>query len=299
MRILIFGAGVIGSICAARLHEAGVDVTLLARGPRLADLQEHGVVLEDGKTGATTVTKVPLIGELEPGDRYDYILVVMRRNQVAGALPALAANSSPNVVFLGNRASGPDDLIASLGRERVLLGFAGSGGQRNGYVVRYLSTEGKPQSIYLGELSGEVTPRLHELGATLERAGFEPHYEARMDAWLRTHAAGGSTHALAGKPDLIRLGIDAAREILRAQIAAGIPVTPASISKSLRLPKPVMAGMVRRLARTDEAELGIAAHANAAKDGMGYLLGELRGLIARSGQPAPAFERLAELGFPC
>jgi 2-dehydropantoate 2-reductase len=31
MRILIYGAGVIGQICAARLHQAGHDVTVLAR----------------------------------------------------------------------------------------------------------------------------------------------------------------------------------------------------------------------------------------------------------------------------
>ena len=32
MRILFFGAGVLGSLYAARLHEAGTEVILVARG---------------------------------------------------------------------------------------------------------------------------------------------------------------------------------------------------------------------------------------------------------------------------
>jgi ketopantoate reductase len=42
-RLLVFGAGVIGSIYAARLAKRGADVTLLARGQRLADIREHGI----------------------------------------------------------------------------------------------------------------------------------------------------------------------------------------------------------------------------------------------------------------
>ena len=39
MRILVYNAGVQGSLYGARLHEAGHDVELLARGPRLADVR--------------------------------------------------------------------------------------------------------------------------------------------------------------------------------------------------------------------------------------------------------------------
>jgi 2-dehydropantoate 2-reductase len=39
MNILIYGVGVQGSLYGARSFEAGHDVTLLARGLRLADLR--------------------------------------------------------------------------------------------------------------------------------------------------------------------------------------------------------------------------------------------------------------------
>jgi len=52
MRILVYGAGVVGSQYAALLHRAGHDVSLLARGQRLADLREHGIVLQAVDTGS-------------------------------------------------------------------------------------------------------------------------------------------------------------------------------------------------------------------------------------------------------
>ena len=52
MRILVLGAGVIGSVYAGKLLQAGHEVVLLARGPRLVDLQTHGLILEDAESGA-------------------------------------------------------------------------------------------------------------------------------------------------------------------------------------------------------------------------------------------------------
>lgn len=44
MKILVFGAGPLGSLLAARLFQGGHEVVLLARGVRLEDLKKHGVV---------------------------------------------------------------------------------------------------------------------------------------------------------------------------------------------------------------------------------------------------------------
>ena len=58
MKILFYGAGVMGSLYAARLRESGQDVSVLARGQRLADIREYGIVLEDVSTGNRTTTRV-------------------------------------------------------------------------------------------------------------------------------------------------------------------------------------------------------------------------------------------------
>src|SRR3972149_1600909 len=99
MKILVYGAGVLGSVYAAHLQRAGHAVTLLARGQRYIDLQENGLALEDEITGRITISDINLINHLEPEDPYDWIMVVMRKNQVAEILPVLAANKTPNVLF--------------------------------------------------------------------------------------------------------------------------------------------------------------------------------------------------------
>ena len=45
MNILVYGAGVIGSVYAARLQQAGYTVTLLARGQRAVSLRMQGILL--------------------------------------------------------------------------------------------------------------------------------------------------------------------------------------------------------------------------------------------------------------
>ena len=44
---MVYGAGVIGTLDAARLQEGGHRVTVVARGVRLADIRSYGLVLED------------------------------------------------------------------------------------------------------------------------------------------------------------------------------------------------------------------------------------------------------------
>ena len=66
MRILIYGAGVQGSLYAARLQEAGYRVTVLARGERLATLRAQGIVLEEAMTGRRTQARVDVTASLKP-----------------------------------------------------------------------------------------------------------------------------------------------------------------------------------------------------------------------------------------
>ena len=140
MKILVYGAGPLGSLFAARLREGGNDVSILARGQRLADLREYGIVLKDVTTKQQTVTHVHVVERLMPDDAYDLVLVIMRKNNALNILPILAANKhTPNVLFLMNNGAGPGELVDALGRERVLIGFPNSAGYREGHVVHCLT----------------------------------------------------------------------------------------------------------------------------------------------------------------
>jgi 2-dehydropantoate 2-reductase len=92
MKILVYGAGVVGSVYAAQLHQGGHDVRVLARGRRLANIQEHGIVLDElGSSGRQTF-RVPPLEQLEPTEAYDLVMVLMQKGQVEAVLPVLAAN---------------------------------------------------------------------------------------------------------------------------------------------------------------------------------------------------------------
>ena len=102
MRILVFGAGVIGCNLARNLFRAGKDVTLLARGAWAEDIQKNGLRIKDKFSPRMSVTLIPVVTELKPEDQYDVIFVVMRYTQVGAIMDTLRANPAKNIVFVGN-----------------------------------------------------------------------------------------------------------------------------------------------------------------------------------------------------
>ena len=304
MKILVFGAGVLGSLYAARLQDAGHEVTILARGSRAGQIREHGIVLLDSTSGLQTSTLVNVIEVLEPGDEYDLALVVVRKNQLAEALPLLAANQRiPSFLFLVNNAAGPSALLQALGRERVLMGFPGAGGTRQGYLVEYAQAKGQPTII--GEPDGARTARIEQTAATLREAGFPVSICTNMDAWLKTHAAlvspianaiylaDGDNYRLSKTRDGVVLMVRAIREGLNVLKASGIPIIPAKYRYLNLLPEPVLVRMLQKGLATQRAELVLARHANAARDEMALLADEFKQLAMRSGVPTPSIDLLA------
>lgn len=303
MRSLIVGAGVIGSFNAARLRQAGQDVTLLARGQRLADLRQYGVVLEDFRTGRRTTTQVRLVDRLNPGDAYDLAIVIMRRNQIPGILPILAQNHRiPIVLFLGNNAAGTDDIVAALGRERVLIGMPNAGGARQGHIVRYLSWRWMP--VLFGELDDQKTPRTQAIVRMFRSAGLGARVIKNVDAYLKTHAAGlpilaggvylagGNVRQFAHNAEALKLYLQAYREALRALHAIGVPVRPVATRLAEWLPQPIVLFATRRLLDSRLADMGAQPHLDAAVDEMKEMADEMRVILRQAGLPSPASDIL-------
>jgi 2-dehydropantoate 2-reductase len=305
MKILFYGAGVLGSLYAARLQEAGQEVSILACGQRLADIREHGIVLEDGDTGQRTTTRIKAVEQLAPDDAYDLVVVLMRKNQVSAILPDLAANQhSPSVLFMGNNVIGPDEMVAALGRERILLGFPGAAGHREGHVVVTKVVSGRQQPSTFGELDGRTTPRLQKIVEAFKSAGFPVTISPNMDAWLKTHIAevgpaanaiylaGGDNYRLARTRDGLVLMVRAIREGYRVLQALGVPITPANHIIFKWIPEPILVALMRRLLNTKTAEIEIAGHANAARDEFKHLADEFKALARTMSVPTPAMDRL-------
>ncbi len=152
MRILIVGAGVIGSVYGAKLLERGHEVVVLARGERLIELEEHGLNLEDAERGHRTVLPVPVDDGVAAGDRYDLVLAPVRRDQLRGIVPVVRKLSDgADVLVFGNATGLCNELRASLGG-RVLFGFPAAGGTYDGKFVRYVLI--RQQKTMLGEPDG-------------------------------------------------------------------------------------------------------------------------------------------------
>jgi 2-dehydropantoate 2-reductase len=305
MKILFYGAGVLGSLYAARLQETGQQVSILARGQRLTGIQEYGLVLVDADSGQRTTTHVNVVEQLFPDDAYDLVVVLVRKNQLSTILPALAANRSiATILFMGNNAAGPDEMVRAVGRERVLLGFPGAGGYRAGHTITFKVVSGRQQPTTLGELDGRITPRLRQIVGIFKRAGFPVATSANMEAWLKTHAAeispvanaiyraGGDNYRLASDREGLVLVVRAIREGYRVLRALGVPVTPANHKIFDWIPEPILVALMRRLLSTRTAEIEIAGHANAARDEMQQIAGEFRALARTTPVQTPALDRL-------
>jgi 2-dehydropantoate 2-reductase len=257
MKLLVYGAGVTGSLFSARLHEAGHDeVSLLARGERLAALRRHGVQLAEGDSPAVRRVPVPAVGH--PAGGYDLTAVFVRAHQVDAVLETLAGLEG-DVLFALNWAAGPEPLGAAIGRGRVLLGFPAAAGTMDGDVVRYrpasFTTRRVPMPV--GEPDGRATPRLERIVRAFRTAGINARAEPQMDAWLKTHAAfevplgqaalaAGGPRALADDPDAVRAMI----RLIRQNLAAlPTPTVPRGFAALRTLPEGLLAAMLRRFLR--------------------------------------------------
>jgi 2-dehydropantoate 2-reductase len=257
MKLLVYGAGVTGSLFAAQLHEAGHDVSLLARGERLAALRRHGVQLAEEDSPAVRRVPVPVVEH--PAGGYDLIAVFVRAHQVDAVLESLAEVDG-DVLFLLNWAAGAEPLGAVLGHERVLLGFPTTGGTMDGDVVRHRARTLLSRLVVLpiGEPGGGRTPRLDRIVRALRTAGITTKVRPRMAAWLETHAAfevplgqavaaAGGPVALAGDPDAVR---DMLRQMRRNLAALPAPPVPRGFVALQTLPEGLLVAVVRRFLRS-------------------------------------------------
>lgn len=306
MKILVFGAGVIGSIFAGKLAIAGYDITVLARGKRFEELKNNGIVLINQKTKKVEQVNVNVINLLLPEDRYDYIIVAMQRTQVDDILPVLSENCSKNIVFVVNTAGGYDKWVAAVGKERFMSGFPSAGGERKDGQVYYFIGRGIQrafQTTTFGEYSGEKTERVDNLIKIFNQSKIPSVFCKDMDAWQKTHVALVTciANALYGfdcdnyklghtysAVKLMTRGIQEGRQVLRKN---GINPTPSKLFW-LDMPTFLLAFLFSVFMKSTLAEITMAKHCIAAKDEMIFLQQEFDELIIKSGIETPAINKL-------
>ncbi len=306
MRILIYGAGNMGCVYAARLAQSGQDITILARGNRYVALSDNGITLEDGVSGKRSSIPVAVVDRLDPADTYDLILVVLPKPSLGEVLPVLAENATQSVMFFGNNVAGPEPMVSALGPDRVLLGFPGAAAVPNNDAIRYVITSRGEQPTTIGELDGRRSERIQAIAGMFEEAGFPASLCRDMDAWLKTHAAkilptggalfyaGGQASQLATNDEAIRLMVRAILEGFEVLRANGVPITPSNHRVLLWLPEWLLVKIMKRMFSGETTAIKIG-HAEQARDELLILAGEFRELNASTRLPTPAMDRL--LGY--
>ena len=98
MRIVVIGAGALGSAIAAELANSGREVVLLARGERLRELRDHPISVDDGDQ--VVKTPVEVISSFASGDFIDLAICCVKMPDLAAGLKLVENNLSPAGVVL-------------------------------------------------------------------------------------------------------------------------------------------------------------------------------------------------------
>ena len=299
MKILVFGAGVLGCNLARNLFRAGKDVTLLARGKWAEEIRKNGLRIKDKFSLRVSVSRIPVVSELRPEDTYDVIFIVMCYTQLDSILDTLRANGTKNIVLVGNNVRARA-ISAALPEKNVLFAFALSAGHREADRVASIDLK----KITIGQLSdGHSNEQL--IGQIFSGTKYRVVYEPDMEDYLLCHAAfvipaafacyktDGDLKKLKGNTAYLNRMIDANIEGYRAIKNAGHQILPkddpdfegAAYRKTcLRFFKLMCATSLGKICASD--------HAMNAIDEMGALNWDLKQFFDETGAEYPAWKAL-------
>ena len=188
MRILIYGAGVIGSLYAALLAEAGYDTSIYARGKRLEVLKNNGLLYKKNQDLIKAETKI--LGEVSNDDIYDFVLLTVRENQLYEALTELKNNKSNTIVTMVNSLDSYKKWEDIVGTGRILPAFPGVGGSINEDGILDASlTPRIIQPTTFAEISGNETKRTKQFSKILRHAHIPYQKVMDMHMWQLCHLA--------------------------------------------------------------------------------------------------------------
>ncbi len=309
MKILVYGAGVIGSIFALKLKKGGNDITVLARGRRLEQLRDHGIIIKDVILNERYEEDIKTTEELKPDDYYDLALVIMQRQQVSEILPVLKRNHKiPTFIFMGNNVNGADEYLKFLDKSRVMLGFGGPGGYREDHFI--IAAYVRDYCIlYFGELDGLVSSRMENIRSVFKKSEINVEVPENMDAWLKSHAALISPLAMASyaaknknkkiedDDKLLTLSIKALRENLKALKEMGIKILPRKFRIMKLIPAFFLKRKLKNLIASEFGRVVLSGHANSAKSEMIKISEDFRNLVENVRTDMSANEYLYKNSF--
>jgi 2-dehydropantoate 2-reductase len=245
LKILVFGAGAIGSYIGGSLAHVGHHAVFLERPEVAASLRQNGIRIEGPAAGkGAAVITLPASACVYAGSLsealslgpFDVALYALKSFDTPSAIASFASASLPPILCLSNGVDNEPALAGAVGVEKVIAGAVTTA------VGRRAAGD-----VIVERLRGLGVTGGHPLSARLAAAMNEARLNARLypDAadmkWskmltnLLANASSAILNLPPGKifahPDLFRLEIEQLREALQVMKAMGIrpvnlPKTP-------------------------------------------------------------------------
>ncbi|MBH00254.1 MAG: 2-dehydropantoate 2-reductase [Solibacterales bacterium] len=205
MKFAIYGAGAIGGFLGARLHRAGVDISLIARGAHLEAIQTTGLHVRSKVVG-DSCSNIPATSDPADIGQVDAIVLAVKSHAITTIAPKLAPLLSPTTVvvttqngipwwyFHGTAGSLTDTHLESVDPGGVIAESIDAK-QVVGCLAYCSASIGDPGVIEhlegvrfpLGEPDGSRSDRIKHLANIFERAGLKApiRRNIRHDVWVK------------------------------------------------------------------------------------------------------------------
>ena len=172
MKIAVVGCGAMGSVYAALLGAAGHEVWAIDTWREHVEaIRRNGLRLE-GASGECTARVHATTDAAEAGV-CDLVIIATKVMHVEAAAQSTRSLLGPDtpVLSIQNGLGGPDAAARVLGRGRVMVGVVGGFGASIRAPGR--AHHNGCDLVRLGELAGQLTPRLEKVAEVWRSGGFE------------------------------------------------------------------------------------------------------------------------------
>ena len=249
MKIAIIGAGGVGSILGGRLAQAGVDVTLVARGPHLQAMRERGLTVEQAGE-AVTVDPIRVTDDPAEIGPVDAAIVAVKRYDLEDACRRIAGILKPGapLVPVQNGVTASEAARRAVGASHVVGGmiFSAAYVEAPGRVRQH----GAGPTVIFGEPDGTASDRLRALERLGHDAGldFRLSTDIELDLWRKFVQLAGlnpvcclsrqTVGTIRDDPNLSALLREAIAEVAAVGRAKGVALPDDIVERTLDSLKP-------------------------------------------------------------
>jgi 2-dehydropantoate 2-reductase len=216
MRFVVYGAGAVGGVIAARLHLGGEDVQVVARGPHLDAIRSGGLRLVTPREEVVAdVRAADALADLDVGSD-TAVLVAVKGHQTAAVMRDVVRSAPTDVTLVSAQNGVANEATMLRGRRHVLamVVMLPSSHLEPGVVIQ--ASSNLPGLLDLGCFPRGADERAEAVAAGLRAGGFESVIRPDIMAWkyrkLTMNLGNAAQAACAPGPDKDRLD-----ELVRAE----------------------------------------------------------------------------------